>query len=33
MEKMHESVIRMAELAAKEDGAPNPMAPPSGENS
>ncbi len=29
LEKMHESVVKMAELAAKEDGIPNPMAPPS----
>lgn len=29
LEKMHESVVKMAELAAKEDGVSNPMAPPS----
>ena len=33
MEKMHESVVRMSELAAKEDGIANPMAPPSDNDS
>lgn len=28
LEKMHDSVVRMSELAAKEDGPSNPMAPP-----
>lgn len=29
LQEMHESVVKMSELAAKEDeGAPNPMAPP-----
>ena len=28
LEKMHDSVVKMADLAAREDGPDNPMAPP-----